>query len=261
MSETMSPGALKAFLDEMHDRYNRPDFIEADPVSIPHAFSQREDIEISAFLTALIAWGNRKSIINSAKRLMNLMDHAPYAFVMEADEQALARLGAFVHRTFNGVDARALVLGLRRLYALPGGLEAAFARGIAEGDADVLGGILHMRQQLTDGGDFPARSFKHIANPAAGASAKRINMFLRWMVRRDRCGVDFGLWQQIRPAQLLCPLDVHTGNVARKLALLSRKQNDWNSVIELTHRLRAFDPEDPVRYDFSLFGLGAMGGF
>ncbi|MDX2284399.1 MAG: TIGR02757 family protein [Bacteroidia bacterium] len=252
---------LKLLLDEAHARYNAPGFIPDDPVSIPHQFEARADIEIAGFLTALIAWGRRASILASARRLMALMEHAPHQFVMEADGAALARLDSFCHRTFNGTDARALVLALRHAYAEAGGLEAVFSAGIRPEDPTVFGGIVQARRQLTGAPGFPARTFKHLADPAAGSSAKRINMFLRWMVRSDRRGVDFGLWKQIRPDQLICPLDVHTGTVARGMGLLQRRQNDWQAALELTEALRAFCPEDPVRYDFSLFGLGVSGAW
>jgi uncharacterized protein (TIGR02757 family) len=250
---------LKALLDQSHSQYNQPSFISEDPISIPHQFSDKEDIEIAGFLTALIAWGRRPLIIRSAERMMDCMDRSPAAFVRGASDGELARLDDFVHRTFNGIDARALVLALRRVYQEAGGLEGAFCEGVKKGDSDVYGGILHARAALTAAPDFPQRTHKHLANPAKGSSAKRINMFLRWMVRRDHQGVDFGLWKGISPHQLLCPLDVHTGNVARSLGLLQRKQNDWKAVIELTEKLRAFCPEDPVKYDFSLFGLGVYG--
>ncbi|MDP5172577.1 MAG: TIGR02757 family protein [Bacteroidia bacterium] len=255
----MSKEELRDILELSHETYNRPDFIADDPVKIPHAFSNREDIEISGFLTALIAWGRRDIIIRSANDLLDRMDREPYAFVTQATSSDLDRLTYFVHRTFNGSDARGLVLALRAAYQQHGGLEAIFAAGIRPGHSDVLHAIVTARNLLAASEGFLPRTEKHLANPAKGSSAKRINMFLRWMVRQDRKGVDFGIWTSISPSQLICPLDVHTGNVGRQLGLLTRKQSDWKAALELTENLRQFCPEDPVKYDFSLFGLGVSG--
>ncbi|MEL7531799.1 MAG: TIGR02757 family protein [Bacteroidota bacterium] len=252
----MKPSELKALLDQKYEQYNRPDFVEDDPVQIPHLFSQREDIEIAGFLTALIAWGRRDLIIRSANRIIEAMDMQPHAFLLQADKQDWHRLENFVHRTFNGIDCIALLESLRAVYQAGDSLETIFQAGIKVGDQDIKQGIISARERLTSWPGFPERTHKHLANPAKGSSAKRINMFLRWMVRADKRGVDFGLWQSIDPALLIMPLDVHTGNVGRKLGLLSRKQNDWKAAIELTENLRKMCPEDPVRYDFSLFGLG-----
>ncbi|MEZ4688486.1 MAG: TIGR02757 family protein [Bacteroidia bacterium] len=246
---------LHALLEEAFDRYNRPDFIEEDPIQVPHLFSKKEDIEIAAFLSATIAWGRRASIIKNAHALVDRMDRDPFRFVMEANEAELERLEGFVHRTFNAVDARSLVLGLRDIYKKEG-LEALFAKGMGD-EQSTFGGIVALHKRLCSQPDFAERSRKHVANPARGSSAKRINMFLRWMVRDDGRGVDFGLWKTIRPSQLMMPLDVHTGTVARTLGLLQLKQNNWKAVISLTDALRRFSKDDPVRYDFSLFGLGA----
>jgi uncharacterized protein (TIGR02757 family) len=247
---------LRELLEEKHDKYNNADFIEADPIRIPHQFSQKEDIEISAFLASLIAWGKRPLIVRSAERLMQRMDNAPFDFVQNANEDELARLDGFVHRTFNEIDAKALILSLREVYKNHNGLEGIFSEKILATDIDVWKGIVHARQILISHTDFPKRSQKHISNPDANAAAKRINMFLRWMVRNDKRGVDFGIWQKIEMRQLICPLDVHTGNIGRKLGILLRKQDDKKAADELTQNLRLFCPEDPVKYDFSLFGLG-----
>ncbi|WNJ20165.1 TIGR02757 family protein [Pontibacter sp. G13] len=251
---------LKALLDEKYAEYNQPTFIEEDPIRIPHQFDRKEDIEISGFLSALIAWGRRSMIIQNAERLMERMDWAPHQFVMHANEDELGRLSGFVHRTFNEVDARGLVLSLRSVYEQHGGLNQIFAAGISPDDEDVYHGIIHAREILLSHPKLQGRTHKHVANPAKGSSAKRINMYLRWMVRPNSAGVDFGIWEGISPSQLICPLDVHTGNVARALGLLTRKQNDWKAASELTQNLRAFHPEDPVRYDFSLFALGVYEG-
>ncbi|MFN8396995.1 MAG: TIGR02757 family protein [Bacteroidia bacterium] len=254
----VDPG-IKALLDEKLLEFNRPGFIEADPVAVPHRFSRKEDIEIAGFLAATIAWGRRDLIVRAGHGIMDLMDDAPYEFVTGANEEELERLRGFVYRTFQGIDLLGLVLGLRRIYAECGGLETVMA--LAESDTDTGPGILRLRREMLATEGFAGRTAKHIANPEAGASAKRLNMFLRWMVRRDGAGVDFGIWKSVRPDQLICPLDTHTGTVGRKLGLLTRKQDDWRAALELTEALRKMDPTDPVKYDFSLFGLGIFEKF
>lgn len=250
---------LKAFLEEKYLEYNRPDFIATDPICIPHLFTEKEDIEIAGLLTALIAWGRRDLIIRSARKLMDLMGNAPYVFVMEATEEDLQLLQGFVYRTFQGPDGYAIVKGLRRIYREMGGLEAVMT--LQPEHDSTWHAICNLRAAMLGHPGFTARTQKHLANPAKGSSAKRLNMFLRWMVRKDKRGVDFGIWNNMRPDQLICPLDVHTGNVSRKVGLLKRKQNDWKAAMELTAALRDMDPEDPVKYDFSLFGLGIFEGF
>lgn len=257
---------LREFLDHKVGEYNRPGFIESDPVSIPHLFTKKEDIEIAGFFAATIAWGQRPVIIRNAQRWMELMDMAPHEFVLQASAKELKRLDGFVHRTFNSTDAKFFVRSLRTMYTKHGGMENVFAAGISrhasekKAGSPVLGGILHFREIFLSV-RHEDRSEKHIANPASGSNAKRINMFLRWMVRRDKCGVDFGTWKSISPALLCCPLDVHVGNTARALGLLTRKQDDWKAVEELTGNLRQLDPKDPVKYDFALFGLGVFEKF
>ncbi|HLG03846.1 MAG TPA: TIGR02757 family protein [Bacteroidia bacterium] len=239
--------------------YNRPAFIALDPVSIPRRFTRKEDIEIAGFFSATIAWGQRPVIIRNAEKLMHIMSDEPYEFVLSASKKDLKKLDEFVHRTFNGRDAAYFVRALRNIYSRHGGMEKVFASGIpkkiATGSFPAFNMIAHFRKIFLSV-SHEKRSEKHLANPAAGSNAKRINMFLRWMVRRDNAGVDFGLWKKISPSLLCCPLDVHVGNVARKLGLLHRKQDDWKSVEELTARLRVFDPLDPAKYDFALFGMG-----
>jgi len=247
---------LKAFLNEKAEQYNHPDFISTDPIQIPHRFSRKEDIEISGFLTAIIAWGNRKSIIKSATRLMDLMGESPYDFVMDHDERQLAQLDPFVHRTFNNIDLKTFVRGLKHIYTDHGGMEAVFSNQVT----DLQEAISAFKKSFFEIDHLP-RSVKHISDPLKGSAAKRINMYLRWMVRNDKRGVDFGLWPSISPSQLSCPLDVHSGNIARKLGLLRRKQNDAKALKELDTALRKMDPEDPVKYDFALFGLGAFENF
>lgn len=246
-----------ALLDESVRRFNSPTFIESDPVQIPHAFSSKEDIEVSGFLAATIAWGQRPVILRNAADLMRRMDNAPYSFVMQADVRELKHLDTFVHRTFNGIDARTLVLGLRHIYKKHESPETVFFKALRQNN--MAGAISSFRAVMLEP-KHPERSRKHIADPASGSSAKRINMWLRWMVRRDNAGVDFGIWKTISPALLHCPLDVHSGNVARKLGLLNRTQNDWKAVEELTANLRLLDAKDPVKYDFALFGLGVFDG-
>jgi uncharacterized protein (TIGR02757 family) len=233
--------------------YNNNGFIESDPISVPHGFSKKEDIEISGFLTAVLSWGQRRTIIRNANQLMSLMGFEPYDFIMNSDEIDWKAFGDFRHRTFNGIDCQYFIKSIRNIYQYHGGLESAFGKA---GDANVIHRIIGFRDAFFE---LPgqARTKKHLSNPATGASAKRINMYLRWMVRKDDRGVDFGIWHNISPSGLYCPLDVHSGNVARKLGLLERKQNDWKAVTELTAALRTIDPVDPVRFDFALFGLGA----
>jgi len=253
----MYPEELKALLDAKADLYNRPEFIPSDPISIPHSFSRREDIEISGFLVATIAWGQRTTIVKNGFRLMEMMDHAPFDFVMNANSKELRRISGFVHRTFNADDCLFFIESLRNIYLNGKGLEQAFSEGLKKDDSDVFNALVTFRNIFLEAPHL-SRSVKHIANPAAGSTAKRINMFLRWMVRNDHHGVDFGLWKSVSPSLLCCPLDVHVGNVARSIGLLDRKQNDWRAVEELTGHLRKFDPVDPIRYDFALFGMGVF---
>ena len=248
---------LKEWLDAAYDQYARPDFIADDPIQVPRAFDQRADAESIGLLTALIAWGQRKTIIRNAWELVRLFDEHPHAFIMDASHQELDRLDRFVHRTFNGIDLRHFVLGLRHLYVTYGGIEEAFITGTdgRPDPADMSTMIARFRQRLLEP-PHPARLEKHLADPSRGSHAKRINMYLRWMVRPADRGVDLGLWKRIPPAALHMPLDVHTGRVARALGLLHRPQDDWRAVEELTTALRAFDPHDPVKYDIALFGMG-----
>ena len=254
----MRKSELKEFLDEKTLQYQQPGFLETDPIQIPHSFDLKEDIEVSGFLTATIAWGNRKSIIKNAKLLTELMDIAPYEYVMGHTPQDLESLSSFVHRTFNGIDLSYFITALRHLYQNHKGLEGIFTR-YAEKDS-LQPAITAFKGHFFEL-KHPARSTKHISDPSKGSAAKRINMFLRWMIRNDHQGVDFGLWQNLSPAVLSCPLDVYSGNVARKLGLLRRKQNDAKAVWELDQKLRKLDPKDPVKYDFALFGLGVFEKF
>jgi uncharacterized protein (TIGR02757 family) len=248
---------LKLFLDEKADFYNRTDFIETDPVQIPHRFTQKEDIEIAGFLAATIAWGNRKSIITNANKMMDLFGNAPYDFVMSHDEQDLARLGNFVHRTFNAQDFATFIKAMKHIYQNHDGLEAVFAKHLKN---DSLQQSIHEFKKAFFEIQHQHRTQKHVSDPLNNSAAKRINMFLRWMVRDDK-RVDLGIWKSIPAAALSCPLDVHSGNVARKLRILMRTQNDAKALAELDTALRKFDATDPVKYDFALFGLGVFEGF
>ncbi|MEZ4811044.1 MAG: TIGR02757 family protein [Allomuricauda sp.] len=254
----MTQSELKDFLDEKVAQYNHPRFLEDDPIQIPHRFTKKEDIEISGFLTATIAWGNRKSIINNASRLMELLDNAPHDFVVHHTDPDLEKLTPFVHRTFNGVDLEYFVKSLKNIYLRHDGLEAIFAK---HQQIDSLQPAISQFKKIFFELPHQTRTAKHVSDPGQGSAAKRINMFLRWMVRNNGTGVDFGIWKKLEPAQLSCPLDVHSGNVARKLGLLKRKQNDAKALLELDANLRTLDPLDPVKYDFALFGLGAFEKF
>lgn len=272
---TKDHDALKALLDHAYERYARPDFIGEDPIQIPRSFSKREDAEIIAFLTATIAWGQRKTIIGNARKLVLLLDESPHDFIQNASPTELKRLAPFVHRTFNGVDLLHFVRGLRHLYATYGGLENAFLEAQpraskleprataseleASGSWLASSAIPLFKQRFFEPAHQP-RTQKHVADPGKGSNAKRINMFLRWMVRPNDRGVDLGLWKKIRPADLMVPLDVHTGRVSRELGLLTRKQDDWKAVEELTANLRLIDPTDPVKYDIALFAIGVNAG-
>jgi len=249
---------LKEFLDEKVIQYNHPRFVTSDPVAIPHQYDRKEDIEIAGFLAATIAWGNRKMIVQNGFKLMELMGNSPFDFVMNHREEQLERLDGFVHRTFNQTDLRYFIRALNHLYASKGGLEKVFAVSVTETSTQPA--ISHFKSEFFSL-PHPAHTLKHVSDPAHGSAAKRLNMFLRWMVRQDNCGVDFGIWKSISPHQLSCPLDLHSGNVARKMGLLTRNQNDAKALAELDANLRQMDPKDPVKYDFALFGLGIFEKF
>jgi uncharacterized protein (TIGR02757 family) len=254
----MNPNELKSFLDEKVVLYNNSKFIESDPIQIPHLFSTKEDIEIAAFLTATIAWGNRKMIISNAKKMMDLMGNSPYDFVMNHHDYHLEQLENFVHRTFNSIDFVTFVKGLQHIYKNHNGLETAFAKN--QEATSMQKSISEFKKTFFEI-EHQNRTQKHLSDPLNNSAAKRINMFLRWMVRNDNNGVDFGIWKTIPTAALSCPLDVHSGNVARKLGILTRKQNDGKALLELDTNLRLFDKNDPVKYDFALFGLGVFEKF
>ena len=249
---------LKSFLDEKYNQYNNYKFINSDPIQIPHYFTLKEDIEISAFLTSTISWGNRKVIIKNAKKMMTLLDESPYDFILNHSEKDLKSFTNFVHRTFNSNDLIYFVKALNNIYSNHGGLELIFTNNCKNKSTQ---NSIHIFKRIFFELPHENRTTKHVADPYKGSSAKRINMFLRWMVRYDNNGVDFGIWKNIPSSYLSIPLDVHSGNVARKLGLLKRKQNDAKALIELDKKLREFDPIDPVKYDYALFGLGAFESF
>lgn len=252
------PLDIKEFLDEKVYQYNTPAFIESDPISIPHKFDLKEDIEISGFLAATIAWGNRTMIIKNATRLVGMMGNSPYDFIMNHEEHHLDRFKGFVHRTFNDVDLIYFIKAIQNIYVNCGGIEKVFAQSVTSCSTQPA---IHEFKKVFFSLQHPIRTHKHVSDPMKGSAAKKINMYLRWMVRSDNKGVDFGIWNGIKPSQLSCPLDVHSGNVARKLGLLTRNQNDSKALKEIDANLRQLDKSDPVKYDFALFGLGVFENF
>ncbi|WP_109301113.1 TIGR02757 family protein [Aquimarina sp. AU474] len=256
--KNLSKSELQEFLDEKAAFYEQPKFIETDPVQIPHLYTQKRDIEISGFLTATISWGNRKSILTNAHRLMALLDNSPYDFVMNHSSDDLSTFDSFVHRTFNNIDLAYFIKGLQYIYTKYVDMESFYMQFSEE--EDLQSAIHHFKKEFFSL-SHPVRTEKHISDPHKNSAAKRINMFLRWMVRDAKAGVDLGIWNNLSPAQLSCPLDVHSGNVARKLRLLKRKQNDGKALAELDHQLRLLDRTDPVKYDYALFGLGVFEKF
>lgn len=247
---------LKNFLDEKHEQYNQPAFVKTDPIQIPHKFNKPKDIEIAAFLTATIAWGKRQIIIRNAHRLMKLMDNNPYDFIMNASDKQLQKIEGFKHRTFNSTDLLFFIHALKNIYANHNGLKYLFEETYQQTNS-IKKCLIKFREIFFEP-EHLQRTQKHISDITKNSAAKRLNMFLMWMIRNDGRGVHFGLWNKIPPAALFLPLDVHTGNVSRKLGLLNRKQNDWKAVEEITSVLTSFDANDPVKYDFSLFCLGVV---
>ena len=255
----METSEIADFLGEKFIQYNTREFIVSDPVLIPHQYSDSEDIEIAAFLTATISWGRRSQIIKKAQELLLLLGNQPHDFVVNASPEQLRSFREFQHRTFQGPDAEYFMFALQHIYRHHDGLRMVFETSFRSGNS-IFNALVRFRDLFLSL-PGPPRTRKHIPDVLKGAAAKRLNMFLRWMVRSDPRGVDFGLWTGIPASALMIPLDVHTGNVARKLGLLTRKQNDWKAVEELTSRLRDFDPHDPVKYDYALFGLGMYENF
>lgn len=250
---------LKEFLDAKVEEFNRPEFIEADPIRVPHRFKKKQDIEIAGLMAAVFAWGQRVTIINKANDFLHRMDDAPHDFLLNHKAKDLKSFTDFRHRTFNATDALYFIAFLKHFYSKHESLEQAFA--VSPQDEHAGRGLANFHHLFFSLEDFPSRTKKHIPTPERNSACKRINMFLRWMVRSDNKGVDFGIWKNISPAQLICPFDLHVDRVARQLKLIRRKQADWETALELTTVLRKLDPADPVKYDFALFGLGAIEKF
>lgn len=255
----MKKETLKTILDKAYLKHNAIGFIENDPIALPHLFSKKEDIEIIGFLVAIIAWGQRVSIINNGKKLIEIFENAPHQFITQHNDNDLKRCLKFVHRTFNDTDLLSIIGFLKEIYLHNGGLELSFSKHITAKDSSIEKSLNGFRQQFENTPSFIQRTGKHIAHPLAGSACKRLNMYLRWMIRKDEFGVDFGLWQSIKPAQLICPLDVHVIRTATELGLLTEAKSDWKTALFLTDKLRQFDKNDPVKYDFALFGMGVEG--
>jgi uncharacterized protein (TIGR02757 family) len=254
----MKQNELKKLLDKAYRKYNHTSFIQDDPICIPHRFSRQQDIEIMGLFAAVLAWGQRITIINKCNELIERMDGAPYQFITQHVDKDLQALIGFKHRTFNDTDLLYFVAFLRHWYSAHDSLETAFIQGMKKRDADTEQALNHFRKTFFSLTFAPQRTQKHISSPIQKSACKRLNMYLRWMVRKDKHGVDFGLWKSIKPSQLICPLDVHVQRVATELGLLSRTQSDWQAAVELTKALKKFDENDPVKYDFALFGIGVM---
>ncbi|MEM1137472.1 MAG: TIGR02757 family protein [Bacteroidota bacterium] len=247
---------IKALLEKKVETYNQPNFIENDPISIPHGFTKKQDIEIMGFWAAMLSWGQRITIINKCKELIALMDNAPHDFILNHNENELKKFLSFKHRTFNTTDLLYFIAFFKHYYSQNQSLEDAFAMHLGESDEHIEKALAGFHDTFFSLVDAPSRTRKHVATPLRKSACKRLNMFLRWMVRKDKAGVDFGIWTKIKPSQLVCPLDVHVERVAKKLRLLKRKQTDWQAALELNNTLKKFDNNDPVKYDYALFGLG-----
>ncbi len=254
----MTQNNLKEFLDAKVSLYNQHSFIKDDPISIPHLFTKKQDIEIAGFFAAIFSWGNRTTIINKSKELLQLMDNTPHEFCLHHSPEDLKKIEGFKHRTFNTTDLLYFIEFFKFHYTTHPSLETAFSKWMNKKDETVENGLKGFYHYFFSLADVPQRTRKHIASPEKNSSCKRLNMFLRWMVRNDNKGVDFGIWKNISPSQLVCPIDVHVARVATRLSILKRQQTDWQSALQLTEYLRNLDAADPVKYDFSLFGLGVM---
>ncbi len=251
----MNKSELKSFLDSKVEEYNRPSFISLDPIIIPHEYEKKQDIEIAGLMAAVFAWGQRKTIINKTREFLRLMGNEPHRFVLDCSDDELRPFIDFKHRTFNGTDALYFLHFFKWFYERNDSLEKAFSIGIKDQET-IEKGLINFFSLFFSLEDHPKRTYKHIPTPVRKSACKRLNMFLRWMVRADSKGVDFGIWKSIKPSQLICPCDLHVDRVARKLKLIQRKQTDWQTAVELTDALKKLDPKDPVQYDFALFGLG-----
>lgn len=252
---------LKDFLETKVKEYDQSSFILADPVCIPHSFAKKQDIEIAGFFAAIFAWGNRTTIINKSKELMQLMDNSPHTFCLQHSDNDLKKLLSFKHRTFNPTDLLYFIAFFKMHYEQSDSLETAFSQWMQKGDSNTENALNGFYQYFFSLEHVPRRTLKHIASPAKKATCKRLSMYLRWMVRQDKHKVDFGIWKKISPSQLVIPLDLHVARVARHFKLLNRKATDWNAVLELTEALKKFDPKDPAKYDFALFALGILEKF
>lgn len=251
---------IKKLLDAKVRQYNKIDFIAKDPICIPHQFKKQQDIEIAAFFAAIFAWGNRTTIINKSNELLERMDFAPYDFCLHHPPTALKKILGFVHRTFNETDALYCIEFFKYHYNKHNSLETAFFQHQVTGQKikTVKDGLIHFQNYFMSLEDAPKRTQKHVASPLAGSTCKRLNMFLRWMIRQDKQGVDFGIWRSIKPSELIMPIDVHVARVSRNLGIINRTQTDWETAVELTNYCRTLDPKDPVKYDFALFSLGVI---
>ena len=258
--DKINPPNLQNFLDRKVIEFNNPAFIKDDPVCIPHLFSKKQDIEIAGFFAAIFAWGIRKTIINKSLLLMQLMDNAPHDFCLNHSDNDLKKLLGFCHRTFNDTDLLYFISFFKFHYSKHKSLESAFfyahTKNVSGNKIEVA--LNHFYGYFFSLDEVPNRTKKHIASPFKNSSCKRLNMFLRWMVRNDKNGVDFGIWKKVKPSELICPLDVHVVRVAKNLGLLQRNNADWTAAVELTEVLKTFDENDPVKYDFALFGLGIL---
>lgn len=257
INHSREPG-LKNFLDKKVNEFNNTSFIKDDPICIPHLFSKKQDIEIAGFFAATFAWGIRKTIINKCKEVLQLMDNAPYDFCLHHSAKELQRIEKFSHRTFNDTDLLYFIFFFNYHYSNHHSLEDAFFDMATPASLPAVENALNHFYNYFFSLEHPHRTRKHVASPQKNSACKRLNMFLRWMVRNDGKGVDFGIWKKINPSQLICPVDLHVARVARHFGLLTRKQADWPAAVELTNKLRKFDKDDPVKYDFALFGLGVL---
>ncbi len=251
--------STEKILNQFLDRFNQPSFIEKDPVSIPHQFSKKQDIEIAGFFAAIFAWGNRTTIINKCNELLSLMDNSPFQFIQQHQEKDLVKFLSFKHRTFQTTDLLHFIRFLQYHYSHHSSLERAFSGGMNKQDESIENALNHFQDYFFSLEDSPARTKKHIPSPRQHSSCKRLNMYLRWMVRQDPGGIDFGIWKNILPRQLVCPLDLHVMRVAKELKLIESEKSDWKTALVLTEKLKAFDPLDPVKYDIALFGWGVSG--
>lgn len=259
LARRLSLSDLKEFLDEKADQYNVPGFIENDPVSIPHEYKKKQDIEIAGLFAAVLAWGQRKTIIRKCRELLQRMDDDPHQFILHHREKDLKQFEDFKHRTFNGTDALYFIEALKSIYTQHQSLEALFK--VSKDAHNIESGLIQFHRVFFSLEDHPHRTRKHLPTPERKSTCKRLNMYLRWMVRADNKGVDFGIWKKISPNQLICPCDLHVDRVSRKLKLIKREQTDWLTAVELTENLKKLDAADPVKYDFALFGLGIEEGW